>query len=183
MNIKSKLTSIVDRIISFSFYLSSGLVVFMIVGITLQVLDRKTFKIMPMWINEVSEYLLVYMTFLGAAWVLKQDRHVIMDTLISKLGSISRASVNMFTSMVGSVLCFATSWYAVSATWEKFQQGYTYGQHLSPPWWLILVPIPIGTFLLAIQFARRAYEHFNIIRTQRRESLTAEKADVTEEGI
>ena len=43
------------------------------------------------WVKEVSEYTLVGLGFLVAAWILKDDAHVKMDLVLNKVGSRTQA--------------------------------------------------------------------------------------------
>ncbi len=83
-----------------------------------------------------------------------------MDIVLSQLKPKSQAMVNIITSIIGAVILLVITWYAADITWYNFQQGYTNPTWLEPPKWLLLVVVPMGTFLFSIQFLRTAYGYF-----------------------
>ncbi|PON17846.1 hypothetical protein C2W62_11000 [Candidatus Entotheonella serta] len=48
----------------------------------------------PIWILQYTEYILLWLTFLGAAWLLREEGHIRIDTVISRLGASSRRNLN-----------------------------------------------------------------------------------------
>ena len=50
------------------------------------------------WVKEVSEYTLVALGFLVAAWILKDDGHVKMDLVLNKVGPRAQTMMNIITS-------------------------------------------------------------------------------------
>ena len=109
------------------------------------------------WVQEYSEFSLVFITFLCTTWLLKRERHIKVDIVLDKLTPGTQTVVNIITSILGAITFFIVAWYGVAATWEAFAGGVARGGPLQTPTFLILFIIPIGSFLLFIQFLRRAY--------------------------
>ena len=65
----------------------------------------------PAWIVQFTEYALLWMTFLGTAWVLGRNRHVAIDLITSRLSHGGTSSLTLPTawSGAGSALCSAGS--------------------------------------------------------------------------
>lgn len=59
---------------------------------------------------EISEYLLVLVTFLSAGWVLREDRHVRMLALVSVLPERPRLLLDISTSLLVMILCGVLMW-------------------------------------------------------------------------
>ncbi|MFC2047546.1 TRAP transporter small permease, partial [Chloroflexota bacterium] len=109
------------------------------------------------WVIEVGEYGLLYMSFLGAAWVLRREGHVKMDLVLNRLKLRSQVLLNVITSILGAIVFLIVTWYSAHFTWDLFQLGYIVDAYLDPPKWPIMAIIPVGSFLFSIQFLRRSY--------------------------
>jgi TRAP-type C4-dicarboxylate transport system permease small subunit len=70
----------------------------------------------------------------------------------------------MIVHIVGAVLCLFISFYSAKATWVNFVEGITFPKVLEVPRAPIMLAIPIGSFLLFIEFLRNAYQYLRMWR-------------------
>ena len=157
MKLLTKVTAIFDRTIGSLAALASFLIIFIAVSVSTAVVMRYFLERPIFWVVEVSGYSLLYITFLAAAWLLKEEGHVKMDLLLNRLKPRTQALLNMITSIISAIALLIVVRYSARATWEYFQNDYYVPGLLEPPQWAILVIIPIGSLLLSIQFLRRTY--------------------------
>ncbi len=164
MKLLSKVGAIFDRTLDLSFIATGVLVIFMMLSVGMEVTLRflRGGTVLT-WVMEVSEYSLLFMTFLGSAWMLRGERHVKMDLVLTRLNPGARAVLNFITSILGAIICFVLVWYGVKVTWEFLQTGVVIFTELQPLKWPILAVIPVGCFFLFVQFLRRAYGHLQIV--------------------
>lgn len=148
---------IVDRIIEFAAVLAGVGVVFVMISICFDVISRRLLNMGQEWPIEYTEYALLYITFLSTAWVLKKEAHVKMDLLLNRLKPRNQALLNTATSIIGAMLCLIMAWFGVLVTWDMFQRGIHRPTPLYTPMAPLIAVIPVGSFLLLIQFLRRAY--------------------------
>lgn len=120
---------------------------------------------------QFTEYSLLWLTLLGAAWALKRDRHVSVDLLTGRLGPRTRAYFELAQSIMGVAVCGALCWYGTVVTWGQYQRGVTDIQVVDVPKYLVLVVIPIGFLFLCIQFLRKFFEGLKEIKGGRGEAL------------
>jgi TRAP-type C4-dicarboxylate transport system permease small subunit len=77
------------------------------VGMTLaicaEVLLRYGFTSPILWVVEPSEYALLWITFLGAAWVLRHGGHVRVDILLQYLSPAALRVCGLFSAGAGAV--------------------------------------------------------------------------------
>ena len=108
----------------------------------------------------ITGFLLLYITFLSAAWVLRKEGHVVVDLVLNRFSQTKQLLLNGITSAMGAILCLLLTWYGALSTWDYFQRGIvvTQGMQQTVPQWPILLVIPIGFFLLFIQFVIRSYK-------------------------
>lgn len=81
-------------------YISGGFAFLMMVIIGYDVVMRHIFDDPTIWADEVSCYLLVGITFLGAAYTLIMDGHVRIETLVDRLKPKTRRSLEFATDVL-----------------------------------------------------------------------------------
>ena len=150
-------TVILDRIIGVPFFFAGVLILFMMVAVSAEVLVRYFWGHPVSEIFEIVEYSLVFLAFLGAAWVLKKEGHARMDLLLSQLNKRNQALLNIVTSIICALMWGLITWFSIKVTWDSFKIGYYLNTMLGPPLFPILAVIPVGSFLLFVQFLRRIW--------------------------
>ena len=167
MKLLTKSAAVFDYIIGSLTYLAAAILTFIMLAVCWDVIARAVAGQPLKWALEFSEYSLLYITFLGTAWVLKNERHVIVDIGLNQLNPKPRALLNVATSVLGAVICLFLTWYGWDVSWEHLVQGFYQPTVIKPPDFPIFVIIPIGSFLLFIQFLRRAYKNVESWRASR----------------
>ncbi|MBU4278252.1 MAG: TRAP transporter small permease [Proteobacteria bacterium] len=148
---------------------ASGLIfLFMMVAVCVDVIMRYWFQSPMGWVVEVCEYLLLYVTFLGAAWLLRKHGHVRVDLVYFYLSERSIARLKFITAIVGTVACAILFIIGCQSTIDAFIRGNPEIKTLSIPKWTLLWVIPYGSLMLTIQFTRQVLEH----RQQYRELIS-----------
>jgi len=163
----TKVSASFDRINDFFAIAAAGLLVFMTLSTSAEVVMRYFLGRPTLWTAETSEYSIVFITFLGAAWVLRREGHVGLDIMLDRLKSESRALLNAITSIFGAILCLVATWSGAEVTWDFFQRHVVLLTALEPPKFIIFAVIPVGFFLLFAQFLRRACGFLGNFRASR----------------
>lgn len=158
-NFTKKISLVFDQILGVFMFLGSAILAFLLLAVCWDVFARTFFGRPLTWVLEFTEYGLLYMTFLCAAWVLKNEGHVISDLVLVGLSQRNQAFLNTVTSFVGAVVCLILTWFGADVSWEKLQSGAFQPTAIQPPDFPIFVIIPVGCFLLFIQFLRRAFSN------------------------
>jgi C4-dicarboxylate transporter DctQ subunit len=113
---------------------------------------------MPLgWVKEISEYILVFLGFLVAPWILKQEGHVKMDLVLNHFSLRSQRTMNIITSVISMIVALTVWWFSLRVTVDFYRTELLTPSVLELPKWVLMTPILLGAFLLAIQFMRRAY--------------------------
>ncbi len=157
MKLVRKISPIFDRVIGILAALAAAVLLFIVLIISMEVALRYFWNLPIVWVVEITEYGLLFVTFLVAAWVLKREGHVKMDLVLNRLKPRIQALFNIITSIIGAIICLVIIWYSAQTTWIHFQEGSFLPSFLNIPDAYILFIIPIGYFLLFIQFLRRTY--------------------------
>ncbi len=166
----TKASSAFDSVLGALNFLGAAILAFLMIAVCWDVIAR-SFAGKPLtWVLEFTEYGLLYITFLCTAWVLRNEGHVTSDLILSSLSPKTRAAFNTITSILGAVICLILTWFGAEVSWGKLQSGAFQPTAIQPPDFPIFVIIPTGSFLLFIQFLRRAYHNLVIWQTARTES-------------
>ncbi len=156
---------IFDRVVDVLVYIALALLVFSWLTVCADVVLRYFFSRPIPWSTEVTEYILLQITFLGTAWLLRREGHVIVDVVISRLSERNQSLLNSITSIIAALLCLAMTYWAVVDTLEVFQQGLIIPKQLDTPKYIVFIVIPLGYLMLSLQFMRRAYGFLAGVKT------------------
>lgn len=163
-----KAISILDRIyngcVDSLFHVAEALVIILMLVIVADVILRYSVKSPITWGFEFSEYTLLYLTFLGTAWLLRSDGHVKLDVLVNALKPVPQAYLNFIASIILVITCILLLWYGATSTADNFQRGITSVKYYSIPKFIFLIIIPIGSFLLIIQALKRTSNSFRLLK-------------------
>lgn len=168
-----RVTATFDRTISLATVVAGALVVFVTIMICADVFLRYFLNRPLIGVIELAGYSLLYITFLGAAWLLQKEGHVKMDIVLNRLKPRNQALVNAITSILVAMCCLCVTWYGARSAWEYFRTGYYEVSQLSLPVFHLSAVVAFGFFLLFIQFLRRGYGYIESWRAspQREQEL------------
>lgn len=180
----AKISNVFSRIVNFMAYVSAALIAFAFVSVCAEVIARYVFNTSISWVMETAEYILMFVTFVAAAWVLKKEGHVSVDIVVNLLNARKRAAVNTITSIVGVAISLIIMWYSAGSTWYHFQGGTTMSEKtIDIVLWPLMTVLPIGFFVLSIQFMWRAHGYYQSWRNLPEEELPREeKGRIAEEA-
>jgi len=154
---KDKLNGILDRLNSVMAWIAAVAILFMMLAISYAVMMRYAWNKPVPWIVEISSYLMLYITFLGTAWLQRKGGHVEVDLFTGHLKPRVRAALRTFTSLGGAVVGFVLTWKGCLVTVDYFQRDVTAIGILNTPQFLLIGIIPIGGFLLLVEFLLQAW--------------------------
>lgn len=136
------------------------LFVAMTLAICTDVLLRYGFNSPIPGVDEISEYLLLWITFLGSAWVLRYGGHVRVDILLQYLSPGWLRACGLISSAMGVATTLVLFVFGVDATWMAYLRGTFKPTAIDVPTWMVVIVIPIGALLLFFRFARMFVEYW-----------------------
>jgi len=134
--------------------------VFITLAICAEVLLRYGFNRPISWVVEISEYSLLWITFLGASWVLRHGGHVRVDIALQYMSPAALRVCGLFSSGAGILTTLVLIGFGAEATWTAFARGAFKPTGTDVPTWIILIVIPLGGLLLFFRFARMFVEYW-----------------------
>lgn len=139
----------------------AGLVLVAATGLVfMEILSRLIFDKSLVWVIELSEYALLYMTFLGAPYLLEKHRHVAIDLVTEALPDLPRRVLSALMCALGALACGYCAWVGGLVTLDQLEYGMRETTLMRPPSYLITLVFPLGMLLLAIQFAAQVFDSF-----------------------
>jgi len=165
VKLPTKAGTIFDIVTKSLTWLACIFLMFATLAVSVDVVLRYFFNRPVVWVLEICEYILLYIVFLGAAWVLREEGHIRVGLLVDQLSSKTQSMFNVITSILGLMVCIVLSIYGTQVTWDYFLRSVPTLEFLKLPKFLVLMIIPIGSYLLSIQFLRRSYGYLRIWRS------------------
>lgn len=132
---------------------AAGLLFLMIAAVSYSVIGRRFFDLPGAWAVELSEYAMLYLTFLLAPWVLKQDGHVRVDVLVSRLGPQTQFLFGLIAGVAAAISCLVLFWFSLDVALDSYQRDVILRRILQVPQYMLLAVIPLGSLFLFLRFA------------------------------
>ncbi len=138
-------------------YISAALILFMMLSVVYDVIARLAFHAPTLWVIDINEYLLVYVTFIPAAWILQRDGHVKVEIVVSRLQPRTQRVMGVVTDLVGLFYCAILTWEGWLVARDALAKGYRFSTALSFPQFPVFVIIPLGAAWLGLAFLVRIW--------------------------
>lgn len=127
----------------------------MTLAVTLAVVFRYVFNRPIGWSEEISTYLMIWAAFLGAAYTLKEDAHIGVDLLLSRLPEKRKTPFLLFHCAVGLIFCSLLFWKGVELVGFSLRLN-NRSIAIDFPLFIPQLAVPVGAALLLLQFLLRA---------------------------
>ena len=157
---------IFDKITLAIFWIAGMLLLYATIGTCTDAILRYFFNRPIPWMLELTEYIMLYIPFLGAAFVLREEGHIKVDLLINHLSDRNKNRMGVITSAVGGIVMVIYTWFGAQVTLDFFKRGVPSLEYLKTPLYLILMIIPVGSFLFSIQFLRQIPSYYRKISSE-----------------
>lgn len=131
---------------------TSLLLFLMMLLITTEVVLRYVFRTSLKWSFDVTAYMVVAIVFLGLAWVQVQHKHVRMDFFIRHSTGKRRVALEIVALVLGIVLFSLITWRSWTLAWYSLGTGSTSMGQVPLPLFPSQVVVPLGSFVLCLQF-------------------------------
>ncbi len=138
-------------------HVTSFAVALMMLTVVYDVVARLAFRAPTLWVLDINEYLLVYVTFIPAAWILLRDSHVKVDLVFSRLRPRTQRVTQFITDLMGLSYCVVLAWQSWLVARDALRGGYRFSTALSFPQFPVFIIIPLGAAWLAVAFLVRLW--------------------------
>ena len=117
--------------------------------------------------NEIIEYALVYITFLGASWAVPRGAHIDIDVCVQAMPKFWQRVCALLSNLISLGVALVLTVFGAEVTWTAFVRGAFKPTTLQFPTWIVLLIIPIGSAVLAARFLREVIISADAIATGR----------------
>jgi len=147
--------TVFDRILDVTSIAGMVMIVFAMLSLCAHVLMRYIFDKPLNWTLDVASIFLLYITLLAAAWLQKSEGHVAVDFIFNLLRSKSQIKLHIFNSIICVIAFLVMIMFGIKETITVYRMDLYADMPLEPPKWILMIVIPIGFFMLLIQYLRR----------------------------
>ncbi|SFE51786.1 TRAP transporter small permease [Alteribacillus iranensis] len=151
-----KLSKMLDMVENIMLVIGSILLVLSVLTIVLEVFSRYLANTSFVWVIEINEYILLYLPFLVAGWLLRNNGHITLD-LIEGLPEKLNTLLNILVNLIGVFVCAIITWYGLLTTIDFYTQGVHSYSVLKIPQVYVVLAIPIGAGVLMLEYIRKLY--------------------------
>ncbi|MFN3689033.1 TRAP transporter small permease [Salinarimonas sp.] len=146
-----------DGLVSLMALVAAGMLVWLMVSILVSVTMRNL-GLQPMaWLFTSSEYALLYMTMLGAPWLVRRKGHVHIELVTAALPPRARRLLSRAVSLGCVIVCAILTWKGIDLVQTNIARMDFDVRAYFFPRWLLTIAFPISFGLMAIEFARFAF--------------------------
>ena len=138
-------------------FVAAVLTALMMLTVVYDVIARLVFQAPTLWVIDVNEYMLVYLTFIPAAWILLRDNHVKVELVVERLRPRPRRILALFGDLMGLAYCVILTWQSWLVTWDAYRGGYRFSTAIAFFQYPVFVIIPIGAAWLGLAFLVRLW--------------------------
>ena len=170
-----------DSLLNGFAYVAGLLVVTVTFSVLYEVVARYFFNNPTIWAVDLTEYSLVYITMLGAPWVLRDRAHTRVEIVVERLRPRVRRILGILVPLVAVVGAVVLAWEGAWETWDSYRGGHAELKAWRVPRWPLILPIFIGGVLLVIEFLRQAWQNFGAFR--RGEPMADEPGPVGQDSL
>ena len=125
--------------------------VFILIILFCQTVARYAFHVSATWPEEVSTYVLVWLTYVTASYAVKENAHLRIDSVMSVYPMKARKFVELLGTICWLAVAVILTYYGFIYTANQFGIG---SRAIALPWlpmWLVYLGIPVGHLLLTIR--------------------------------
>lgn len=123
-----------------------------ILSVCLEIIMRYFLNRPLYWVVELTEYGLLYVSFLGAAWLLRQGGHVQVDIMVNFLNARWQKRCAVFSSAMGLAVSLLLTVFGTIATYDHLIRGVYKPTVMEFPTGIVLAAVPLGSLFLSARF-------------------------------
>lgn len=139
--------------------IAGATLVWLMVSVVLSVLMRNAGLQPFAWLFTSAEYGLLYMTMLGAPWLVRERGHVHIELLTSALPDGPRAIVSRLVAAGCVAICLVLAWQGIELVLKNIDRGDYDTRAYYYPRWLLTITFPVSFALMAVEFSRFVFGH------------------------
>lgn len=106
------------------------------------------------WLFTSAEYGILYMTMLGAPWLVREKGHVHIELVTAALPETLRRGLSRLVALGCVAVCLILFWKGVELVQTNLERGDYDTRAYYFPRWLLTISFPVSFGLMAVEFSR-----------------------------
>ena len=160
----------IQRVSKIFFFLAEATIAVMMLTTAYDTIMRYFFAAPTIWAVELNERLLIVITLLAAAQLVKMDHHIQMDLFYNLMPGWGQKGSRVLIWVVGILFCICFCWFGLQATITTYIGKVYASGAFRLPYWVIYAFIPLGMALMVLEFFFRLIAEFTPERRKGGES-------------
>lgn len=132
--------------------------------VTMEVISRTFFHHSFIWVNEITEYILLYIPFFGGAWLLRHNGHIVLDLIDLINNQKLHLFIQILVPIIGIIVSLVLVYFGTSSTFDLFERHVTSITPLRFPLACVYFVIPLGSLIMLFEFIRKLYAAINVAK-------------------
>ena len=141
-------------LVKFFAVIAGTTLVWLMVSVITSVLMRNAGLQPFAWLFTSAEYGLLYMTMLGAPWLVREKGHVHIELVTAALPDKARRIVSRIVAIACVLVCVILAWKGVELFLKNIARGDYDTRAYYYPRWMLTIAFPVSFSLMAIEFSR-----------------------------
>lgn len=118
----------------------------------LNVVCRSLFGFSLAFTEEVSQFCIIFVCFVGLSYAARKGRHIRMTAVYDQLSLAMRKTFMAVITATTALIMFALCWYAIQYVVTVYELGGIYPA-LRVPFYVVYAIAPVGLFLAGLQYS------------------------------
>jgi TRAP-type C4-dicarboxylate transport system permease small subunit len=150
---------LLDRVTNVCAWIAGAMLMLQVVSVSVDVILRYFWNAPIPGVVAFNEWSLLFVAFLGAAWLQREGGHVRMDILIQFVeGRPAGRAANLFAAILGIACCAVLVVFAAKAAAEGYAKNlYDYFKLRDVPIWPFYAIVSFGSLLWLLQLTREVW--------------------------
>ena len=137
----------------------------MLISVNIEVISRSIFGHATLWVTEVSTYLVIAVTFVGAAFAANRDANVRVDLVAGMLPPEWRVRLTKATLWISLFFALIALWKITGFWIENFRSDARSWSLLATPLWIPQFSLIVGMAAFIVAFAASSHEKSGTLAT------------------
>lgn len=135
-------------------FVAGAMLVWLMVSVITSVLMRNLGFQPFAWLFTSAEYGLLYMTMLGAPWLVREKGHVHIELITSQLPERPREWLSRAVALACVLVCVILAWKGIELVVTNIERADYDVRAYYFPRWILTIAFPISFGLMAVEFMR-----------------------------
>jgi len=134
--------------------LSGLMLIWLLVSVVTSVVMRNAGLQPFAWLFTSAEYSLLYMTMLGAPWLVREKGHVHIELVTAALPRGPQRALSRLIAASCVVVCAILAWKGAELVLTNIERGDFDTRAYYFPRWMLTIAFPLSFGLMAVEFSR-----------------------------